>query len=343
MLEQLLQKSSALIEKSDSILIIPGQSLEIETLGATFGLALFLETLNKKNDVLISSDLSEKMNFPESVSLKKPGSLIAEIYDPRAFIIKINTKEKPASQLKYETEKDYLKIIIDSEKENFSPQDISFEYTPFSYDLIIIVGVGNLKNLGNIFLKNKDFFQQIQIINIDTKPTIIAENENAINIINQGSASKGEIVRSLLEKLNPKLINKDIVTWLAFSPIKKREEKIYDQAAKLLALKNFLKIKNNVFIEIPPIFLRGGVTKKTLFDLAHEISLNFFKTENIYLFLRKNDDFIIAIYAKDGNNLEKIKFRLGGIIYENCLFLKIKSSSIEMARKKLITLLNISW
>lgn len=343
MLEQLLQKSSALIEKSASILIIPEQSLEIETLGATFGLALFLEILNKKNDVLISSDLSEKMNFPKSASLKKPCSLITEIYDPRAFIIKINTKEKPASRLKYEAEKDCLKIIIDSEKENFSPQDVSFEYTPFSYDLIIAVGISDLKNLGDIFLKNKDFFQQIPIININTKPTATAENKNAINLINQGSASKNEIVRSLLEQLNPKLINKDIAAWLAFFPTKKEEEKIYDQAVKLLALKNFTKIKNSVFIEIPPNFLRGEATKKILSDLAYEISLNFFEIENIYLFLRKNDDFIIAIYVKDGNNLGEIKFRLGGIIYENCVFIKIKSLNFQEARKKLITLLGISW
>lgn len=342
MLEQLLQKSSALIGKSGSILIIPDQSLGTETIGATFGLALFLEALNKKVDVLISSDLNEKINSPEESLFKKPSSLITEIYDPRAFIIKINTQEKPASQLKYEADKDYLKIIIDSEKENFSPQDISFEYTPFGYDLIIALGISNLKNLGDIFSKNKDFFQQIPIINIDIKPAITAENKSAINLINQGSASKSEIVYSLLKQLNPKLIDKNIANWLTLSP-KKENDKIFNQAAKLIALKNFTSIKNNVFIEIPQGFLKEEVTKKTLFDLANKISLNFFKTENIYLFLEKNKEFIVTIYTKNGDSLKKITSRLNGTVYENCVFVKIKFSNIGEARKKIITLLNISW
>jgi len=343
MLEQLLRKSSALINKSESILIIPDQSLGTETIGATFGLALFLEALSKRVDVLISSDLSKKVSFPESgTSPKKPSSLITEIYDPRAFIIKINTQEKPASQLKYEADKDCLKIIIDSERENFSPQDISFEYTPFGYDLIITLGIGNLKNLGDIFLKNRDFFQQIPIINIDIKPAITAENKNTINLINQGCASKSEIIYSLLKQLNSQLIDKDIANWLAFSP-KKESDKIFNQAAKLIALKNFTTIKNNIFIEIPQGFLEEEVTKKTLFDLSHKISSNFFKIENIFLFLEKNKEFIVVIYVKNSNNLEKIKSRLNGTVYENCVFVKIKSPSIEEARKKIITLLNISW
>ena len=343
MLEQLLKKSSVLIDKSKSILIIPDQSLGTETIGATFGLALFLEALSKGVDVLISSDLSKKVSFPESgTSPKKPSSLITEIYDPRAFIIKINTQEKPASQLKYEADKDCLKIIIDSERENFSPQDISFEYTPFGYDLIITLGIGNLKNLGDIFLKNRDFFQQIPIINIDIKPAITAENKNTINLINQGCASKSEIIYSLLKQLNSQLIDKDIANWLAFSP-KKESDKIFNQAAKLIALKNFTTIKNNIFIEIPQGFLEEEVTKKTLFDLSHKISLIFFKIENIYLFLEKNKEFIVVIYVKNSNNLEKIKSWLNGTVYENCVFVKIKSPSIEEARKKIITLLNISW
>ena len=343
MLEQLLKKSSVLIDKSKSILIIPDQSLGTETIGATFGLALFLEALSKRVDVLISSDLSKKVSFPESgTSPKKPSSLITEIYDPRAFIIKINTQEKPASQLKYEADKDCLKIIIDSERENFSPQDISFEYTPFGYDLIITLGIGNLKNLGDIFLKNRDFFQQIPIINIDIKPAITAENKNTINLINQGCASKSEIIYSLLKQLNSQLIDKDIANWLAFSP-KKESDKIFNQAAKLIALKNFTTIKNNIFIEIPQGFLEEEVTKKTLFDLSHKISSNFFKIENIFLFLEKNKEFIVVIYVKNSNNLEKIKSWLNGTVYENCVFVKIKSPSIEEARKKIITLLNISW
>ncbi|KKQ51347.1 MAG: hypothetical protein US71_C0013G0015 [Parcubacteria group bacterium GW2011_GWD2_38_12] len=287
--------------------------------------------------------MSKKVSFPESgTSPKKPSSLITEIYDPRAFIIKINTQEKPASQLKYEADKDCLKIIIDSERENFSPQDISFEYTPFGYDLIITLGIGNLKNLGDIFLKNRDFFQQIPIINIDIKPAITAENKNTINLINQGCASKSEIIYSLLKQLNSQLIDKDIANWLAFSP-KKESDKIFNQAAKLIALKNFTTIKNNIFIEIPQGFLEEEVTKKTLFDLSHKISLNFFKIENIYLFLEKNKEFIVVIYVKNSNNLEKIKSWLNGTVYENCVFVKIKSPSIEEARKKIITLLNISW
>lgn len=381
MIDQLLQKSARLIEKSGSILIIPGQLLTNETLGASFGLALFLEASGKKTDVLISSDLNEKSNIFSKEILVKPSSIISEIYDPRAFVIKINTKEKPASQLKYDSQEDYLKVIIDSEKINFTPEDISFEYTPFNYDLIITIGVGNFKNLGDIYQTNKDFFEQTPLININNKPITDAPVKSyPINLVNQSVASKSEIIYPLLKNLNSGLINKNIANWLAFSLIEatnnfsksnpsnqtfnifselmargaqkeklakitetKADDELFNLINKIFSLKSLTKIKNNLFIKIPNDFLKGEVTKKTLLELAMEISFNFPKIGAIFLFLKKNGEFIVSAYIKNVGDIEKIQNKIGGAIYENCIFAKIKASSVDEAEQKIITLMDISW
>lgn len=343
-----------------------------EILGSTFALALFLEAKNKKVNVLISSDL-EDIGLPKDGVFKKPSSIISEIIDPRSFIIKVNTKSNPATQIKYESEKDFLKIIIDSENENFSPEDISFGYTPFNHDLIITIGVSNVKNLDEILEKNKDFFQQTPIININNRvPAQIQKDEyHQTNIINQGS-SRGEIIYLLLKHLDKGAIDKNIANWLAFSlmesPISNSEDVlpelfslgaqkekilkysqtkendiIFNAAAKIFNLKDILKIKNNIFINIPSDFFKEEMTKRTLLDLAGELSLNFLKVDNIFLFFEKNKEFIVMAYVKNGKVLEEIKDKIGGAIYENCVFSKIKASDINEARRITVTLLNISW
>ena len=343
-----------------------------ETLGSAFALALFLEAKNKKANIFISSDLGNN-NLPNDNFFKKPSSIISEIFDPRAFVIKINTKSKPATQLKYETEKDCLKIVVDSEKENFSPEDISFEYTPFNYDLIITIGINDIKNLTDVFGKNKDFCRQTPILNINNRAPVQAQQEEhrQINIIDQG-LSKGEIVYLLLKYSDQNALDKDIANWLAFSLTEshtsssgnilselftlgaqkekalehghtKEGDAVFNAAAKVLHLKDILKIKNNLFVKIPSDFFKEAVTKITLLSLAKELSLSFLKTENIFLILGVNKEFIVAAYINNGDIMRKMHDKIGGSVYENCIFSKIKASGIDEAEKKIITLLDVSW
>lgn len=383
MIEQVFQKASNLIEKRRSILIIPNQLLDNETLGSAFGIALFLESLDKKVDILISTDISEKITTFQNNSLKKPSSLISEIFDPRSFIIKINTKQKPPNQLKYESDDDCLKIIIDSEKENFTKDDISFEYTPYDYDLILTIGISGLKSLELPYTENVDLFKNTPIINIHTKPILNSEkySENTfINIVGQNCASKSELILPLMEKINKTLINKDIANWLLLALVEatnnfqknnlsantisalptllqygaqkdkivkttesKEDDQIFNAAAQILSQKEVLKIKNNLLIKVPKDYFKEDINKKTLVSLAREISLNFIKIDNIFLVLEKNNEYIVAAYIKNGDDFAKITEQINGSAYENCIFAKIKASSLDEAQDKIITLLNISW
>ena len=102
MIEQLIQKASHSIEKRGSILIIPDQLPDKDSMGSSFGLAIFLESLGKRVDVLTSFNIEENLKTFKNASFKIPSFLIQEICDPRAFIIKINTAQKSPDQLKYE-------------------------------------------------------------------------------------------------------------------------------------------------------------------------------------------------------------------------------------------------
>lgn len=383
MIDLTLQKASNLLSKSRSILIIPKQLPDNKALGSAFGLAIFLESLDKNTSTLISFDAEEKFGIFQKNGFKLPSHIVPEISDTRAFVIKINTKDKPANQLKYETEDGCIKILVDSERENFSSEDISFEYTPFNYDLIVVIGISDIENLGSVYTKNKDFFDSTPTINIRNKPAPDTDNhpqKTVFNLVGQGHASKSEIVLALAESIDKKLITKDIANWLALSLSEetdnlqkpnlntgtlhtmptliqygaqkesvvlatdsKEDDKIFNAAAKILAKKEITKIKNNVFVKIHPDFFDGEINKKMLLSLAREIYLNFLKIDNVFLFLEKNKEFIVAAHIKNKVDFDKITTQLNGSAYEDCIFAKIKASSLDEAEQKIITLLNVSW
>lgn len=363
MIEQLLKKYSHLIDKSSSVLIIPDPALSDKIIGTAFGLALFLENISKKIDILITDGLSERFDsFPDGFN--KPSSLIPEIYDNRAFVIKINTKEKTPNQLKYETEQDCLKIIIDSAEVNYDSKDISFEYTPFDYDLIITIGIGNIKNIGEQYEKNKALFETIPILNINKK---VAMN-----------TFLSELAFLIISQLNRKSINKNVANWLALALVDessnlknqtiqtvnifsellncgadknkitklsqtKNDDMIFDTVAKIASLKEITQIKNNIFIKIPPKFFKEDVNKQSLMGLAREVSSTFMKVDNVFLIIEKDGEFIVVGYVKNHTDTEKICEQLNGYIFENCVFTKIKTQNVGEAQEKLITLLNVSW
>lgn len=167
-IKQQLQKLAHLIEKSNHILIIPSQPPNKNAIDITLAVFSFLQNAGKKADILSITKNTAFNNYPA----------VSNIADERAFIIKINTKEKPPNQLKYEGDKSQIKIIIDSEMQNFSPDDVSFGYTPFKYDLVAAVCFENLESLGNIFARNKDFFAQTPVVNISDNPAAAFANKD---------------------------------------------------------------------------------------------------------------------------------------------------------------------
>lgn len=167
-IKQQLQKSAHLIEKSNYILIIPAQPPNKNAIDITLAVFSFLQNAGKKADILSVAKNTAFNKYPA----------VSNIADERAFIIKINTKEKPPNQLKYEADKGQIKIIIDSETQNFSPGDVSFEYTPFKYDLVVAACFKNLESLGNIFTRNRDFFAQTPIVNIGDSPAAVFANKD---------------------------------------------------------------------------------------------------------------------------------------------------------------------
>lgn len=363
MLEQLLKKYAYLIEKSGSALIVPSPVLSDKIVGTAFGLALFLENQGKRADILITGDLNEKFDsLPDG--FKKPSSLIPEIYDSRAFIIKINTKEKTPNQLKYETEQNYLKIIIDSAEANYNPEDISFGYTPFDYNLIITIGIGDIKNIGEPYEKNKALFEATPTLNINRKMAL----NNFLS----------EFVFLIISQIDKKFVNKNIANWLALALIDesgnlknqtgqtanifsellscgaeknkltklsqtKDDDAILNTATKIAALKEIIKIKNNLFIKIPPKFFKEETSKQALLGLAREVSFMFLKADNVFLIIEKDGEFIAVGYAKNPADTGRIGEQINGLIFENCVFAKIKARNIDEAQEKLITLLNVSW
>lgn len=142
------------------------------------------------------------------LSLKKAGKRVS-CYCPKPMIVeysslvgvdKIKQKlegknltiildiEESIEKVSYDTRDDKVYLFIQP-KNGFSPpppEKIKYSYSGSQADLLILVGISSLEELGEIYLENKNLFEPGKIFNIG---------------LNEGDASYSEVVAGWLNRL----------------------------------------------------------------------------------------------------------------------------------------------
>lgn len=184
-----------IIERFQNILIVPCLNSPGDGLGSALALFFTLKKLGK-NVNLVGQEIPEKFRFLTETD-GGPG---------KDFIISIDTSRKNVSKLRYEKNRQDLKIYLTGE---IGEKDVSFaslsgaEKIEFSgleqsAELLIVLGARSLEDLGEIFYRNPDFFYGRPILNIGND----AANENfgEINLVEVGS-SLAEILTKLISSM----------------------------------------------------------------------------------------------------------------------------------------------
>jgi phosphoesterase RecJ-like protein len=209
------------IKKAENILISFGKNWNKDGIASALALFLFFKKIGKKADIVAEENINKEKNndifsfLPESKKIK------TEVEDLKKFIISLDISETKINQIKYNIDEDKKKLnfIISPVNGFFSEKDVSSSISGFKYDLIIVLDTPDLESLGKFYENNTDFFYKTPIINIDHG----SDNEEfgQINHIELTSVSTAEILFSLFEKYEEKIMDEDIATCLLTGIISK--------------------------------------------------------------------------------------------------------------------------
>lgn len=203
------------LKGSRNILLALPRDLNADVLGGALALADFFKSQNKNPEIICARAVPELYSFlPDTDKIKNNFEAI------RDFIISVDTSEHKISQLKYEQEKNLLKIFLTS-PHKIEEKNVHLEPGTFKYDLIITLGCQDLESLGELFERQSELFFEKPILNIDNRSA--NENFGEINLVEPTATSCCEIILNLFEKQKITLTKKETATWLLAGIIEKTE------------------------------------------------------------------------------------------------------------------------
>jgi phosphoesterase RecJ-like protein len=355
------------IKKNDTVLICVGKNPEGDSLGAALGLYSALKKMNKKVDIISPSAILEKYAFLPQAEL-----ITHKLQGARDYVFSLDIDKEKLQQLRYEVEDHKLKIYITAKNGEIDKDRISLESSKFNYDLIIVLGVSDLENLGNIYDENPELFYDIPVINIDHKP----ENEyfGKINLVDVAASSTSEIVCNLINGLDEKVIDENIATDLLAGIIAETESfqnknttpKAFMAAANLIAkgankqdiIRYLYKTKSVSLLKLMGKAM-AGLKYNSQYKLAWSVieDDNFIKansaSDNINMAIRElaqsspEFDLFFLLYAMDGGlkgiinlsdkkNTEGLMKSLGGHLEEGQIVFTPTEIDISLAEKEVL-------
>lgn len=201
-----VQQIIAKISQVKSILIVAAGSSG-DSLAASLALRAFLKKLEKEVTLLSYTAVSPRFDFlPESSSVTTGIDLT------KSLVINVATGRTQVAEISYKKNPDKLAIFIKPVKGEFTPDDISFDTSNFPFELVVLIGISNLEQLGDFYSKNAQLFFQTPLINIDFKGS--NENYGQLNMVDLTATSSSEIILDLINKFESSLIDEIIATQL---------------------------------------------------------------------------------------------------------------------------------
>lgn len=201
------QQTIDILKKSNDILIVVSESSRGG--GVASGLALFnvLEKLGKKVVFAYSKNSKNPVSF-------LPGSekIVENIPVSSDFVISLSLKKTKAEEIRYDILDDKLNFFITPSGGSFTEEDVSFPEAGLSSDLIVVLDSPDLENIGALFEKNTDLFYSKPVLNIDRHSS--NDYFGSVNFVDMTASSTSEMMVSVIESLDPKLMNEDIATCL---------------------------------------------------------------------------------------------------------------------------------
>lgn len=200
-----------LLLKNQKILIMASSPADGDCIGSSLALYLALKKLGKEITVVCPDPIPDVYHFLPTMHVI--GNRVVASKD---FIITIDTKKIQSASVKNIVEDGKINIIVMPENGRLSDQDVSFNYGPERYDLIVTVDTGGLEQLGTLYSGNIEMFNQMPVINIDHH--FSNDHFGKINYVDVMASATTELIIPLISMMADKsgkdIWDEDIATLL---------------------------------------------------------------------------------------------------------------------------------
>ncbi len=190
------------LKQTNNVLVTVKSNPSVDQLAACIGLTLFLNKQGKHATAVFSGAVPSTIEFlkPESTLEKDTNSL-------RDFIISLDKSK--ADKLRYKVEDKVVKIFITPYRTSLSQDDLDFSQGDFNVDVVIALGVHVREELDQAIMAHGRILHDATVVSINnTKPADLG----ALNWNDPKASSLSEMVTSLVELLQPNLIDAQMAT-----------------------------------------------------------------------------------------------------------------------------------
>lgn len=187
------------LDQANSILVLLPPEPDESLVSSSLGLFLSLQDLGKKTQIGCS-------NLNQSNLSKLPGlDNIKSSIGAQNLIINFQFKEEDLDKVDYDADdQGNFQLMIKPKSGSLPPdtKNINYTYSGAEADLVIVLGINSLEELGKLYSDEKKFLDQATIISLnkDSRPASFATH----NLHTNSATSMAEIVSFLLLKTQTK-------------------------------------------------------------------------------------------------------------------------------------------
>ncbi|MFC1599454.1 bifunctional oligoribonuclease/PAP phosphatase NrnA [Patescibacteria group bacterium] len=272
---QLHKQIVELLKNSEKILILPSAPPDGDSIGSALALFHVLKKMGKEATVVCSDPVPEVLDFLPTTNV-----IDDQLATSNDFIVTLDCSKAKIDTIKTDVEDNKVNIIITPKQGSIGEKEVSFNYGPSKYDLIVTVDTGDLEQLGKLYEHNAGLFTQLPVINIDHH--VSNTQFGKINYVDIMASSTTEMLVPIIEDLGEDLIDEDVATLLLAGIITdtgsfqnaNTSPKAFASAAHLLSygarqqeiIQHVYKTKNLTMLK-----LWGRVLTKIQFDPLYRI------------------------------------------------------------------------
>lgn len=193
--EELVRQAKDLINRSESVLIVLPESMDLDN-GSSAALLAGRIVGQSKNFAVVTANRAPARweNLPLSALSSASGIL-------QDLIITIDTSDAAIGGLRYEKDETKLSVVLSPKDQPLDLANVKIKFGAGDADCIIVIGASNLDGLGEFYHKNPRLFFETPIINIDNSPA--NENFGEINLVDPKAEALVEISWILARAVAP--------------------------------------------------------------------------------------------------------------------------------------------
>ncbi len=212
--QQTLQSFQSQLNNVTNVLIVTKPNPSFDAVASMVSLALSFEKMQKKVTLFCPTPLT--VEFGNLIGINK---VAPQVGNKNLVVTLKGFAKSGVDKVSYNVEGDDFNLVVVPKPgvAPFDPQNIIYNFSGVDSQMVILVDVQSLDQLGDFYQKEKEFFSKTPIANVDSNNTNI--NYGQFNLTNTAASSCTEIAGYLLQYLKYQ-IDSDIATNVLYGLMK---------------------------------------------------------------------------------------------------------------------------